>query len=140
MVTWSARETQLVPIVDNAGSSLNYAWTADPVDGVVFTPNDGGDGSTSSVEAPTVTISKPAGDMAAFTLELTISDGADLPVRDTMTIKVYDDSCQAARLGMSLAEDNPTDLNGDCISNFEDFAAVALKWLNNTGLASPQHK
>jgi hypothetical protein len=140
MVSWSAQETPLAPVVDDAGSTLNFAWTADPTAGVVFTPNDGGDGSTSSVEAPTVTITKPAGDMEIFKLELTISDGVDLLVRDSMTIEVYDDTCKAARLGMSLAEDNPTDLDGDCVTGIEDVAAVALKWLNDEGLASPQHK
>ena len=140
MVSWSGQATQLNPIVDPAGSSLIYSWSADPSDGVVFTPNDGGDGSTSSVEAPIVTITKPAGEMEVFTLELSISDGVDMPDRDTMTIKVYDDACKAARLGMSLAESNPTDLNGDCISSLEDFALIALKWLENTGLAWPQHK
>jgi hypothetical protein len=133
MVGWSGEPTVLDPnIVNDAGSPLIYEWESDPTDGVSF--------SATNIEAPTVTITKPAGDMAIFTLELTISDGVDMPVRDTMTIKVYDDPCQAARLGMSLAADNPTDLNGDCITSFEDFAAVALKWLNNNGLASPQHK
>ena len=140
MVSWSDQSTQLSPVVDAAGSILEYTWTANPADGVVFTPNDGGDGSTSSVEAPTVTITKPAGEMETFTLTFSVSDGVDMPVRDTMKVKVYDDSCKAARLGMSLAENNITDLNGDCISSLEDFAAIALKWLNNTGLASPQHK
>jgi hypothetical protein len=78
--------------------------------------------------------------MVPYTLTLTVSDGVDLPVRDSMTVKVYDDACKAARVGMSLADDNQTDLNGDCISSLEDFAAVALKWLKNSGLTSPQHK
>jgi len=140
IISWSGKEMQLAPVIDDAGSVLNYAWTANPADGVVFTPNDGGDGSTSSVMAPTVTITKPAGQMEIFTLAMTIGDGVDLPVRETMDIKVYDDSCKAARVGMSLDVSNPTDLTGDCITNLEDIAKIALEWLVDNGMASPMRK
>jgi len=50
MITWSGQPVQLDP---NVIPDLTYAWSADPVDGVEFDPNE-------FVEAPTVTITKPA--------------------------------------------------------------------------------
>jgi hypothetical protein len=36
-----------------------------------------------------------------------------------------------------LAEDNPTDVNFDCITNIEDLAELGLTWLTDTSLTSP---
>ena len=58
------------------------------------------------------------------------------PIKDTMTIDAYDDACKAA-IGKGLAADNPTDLDGNCITNFRDVALMTVTWLNGTGLTTP---
>ena len=72
-------------------------------------------------------------------LTLTVSDGENPPVTDTMTIDVYDDACKAS-IGKGLAADNPGDFDRNCITDFEDLSVMAAKWLNDTGLAGPQPK
>jgi len=87
-----------------------------------------------------LTAEGPTPDPYAVTLTLTVNDGENPPVTDTMTIDVYDDACEATRLGMSLAANNATDINGDCKTSLEDLAEIAARWLNDTGLAEPQPK
>ncbi|MCK4293917.1 MAG: hypothetical protein KAY65_12020, partial [Planctomycetes bacterium] len=84
-----------------------------------------------------LTAESPAPDPYAVKLTLTVNDGENPPVTDTMTIDVYDDACKAARLGMGLAANNPGDFDGNCITDFEDLAVMTTKWLNDTGLTEP---
>jgi len=130
MITWSGQSVQLNP---SAGDpSLSYTWSAEPDAGVVF--------SNPNAEAPAVTISKPAdGVPVAVTLVLTVKGGLNPVEGDRMTIDVYDDACEAAKAA-GLAADNPTDIDGNCITNFDDFAVLASKWLKDTGLKEPTVK
>ena len=77
------------------------------------------------------------GIVVELTLAVTLGD-LD-PVKDSMTIDVYDDACLAA-IGKGLAANNPTDLDGDCVTGLADFAVLAEKWLSDNGLAVPQPK
>jgi len=74
------------------------------------------------------------------TVELTVrvNDNTNLTyvVKDTMTVDVYDDACTAAK-AVGRAADNPGDFDGDCDTDFADLAAMAEKWLNDTGLTEP---
>jgi hypothetical protein len=45
-----------------------------------------------------------------------------------MTIDVYDDFCLAAQAIGPVAID-PTDFNKDCMTDFEDIAELASRWL-----------
>jgi len=132
MITWSGEPVKLDASVEEGVTVSSYGWSAVPADGVVFDSN--------SIEDPTVTITKAPGDAVTVTLTLTVDDGENPAVTDTMTIKVYDDACLAARLGKGLAADNPTDFDGNCTTDFADLAAMAAKWLDDTGLAVPQPK
>ncbi|MHC4744226.1 MAG: M60 family metallopeptidase [Planctomycetota bacterium] len=125
MITWSGQAVQLEPGVI---SGLTYAWSADPDDGVVF--------SDPGIAAPTVTIAKAADNPSAVTLSLTVKGGLNPVEGDTVTIDVYDDACKAA-IGKGLAADNPTDLDGNCVTDFDDFALMAEKWFYTTGLKEP---
>lgn len=141
-MTWSGRGFQLEPvIVEELGSDwtdLTYAWTADPSDGVVFTPGDA-DGSTSSVEAPIVTITKDTDDPSVVALTLAVNDQGrtGAPVEDSMSVYVYDDSCKMVRIGQGKAADHPTDLDGNCITDLRDFARLASQWLSGEALSAP---
>ena len=52
-------------------------------------------------------------------------------------IDVYHDACLMAVLGEGKQAENPTDLNGDCVTNVLDLAAMTLGWLNEVGLNEP---
>ncbi|MHC4555881.1 MAG: hypothetical protein ACYS80_01110, partial [Planctomycetota bacterium] len=133
MITWSGQAVLLAPtIVNNTEpyTALTYAWSADPTDGVIL--------SNPGVEDPTVTITKAAtGDALTVTLTLAVHDGIHPSVQDTMIITVYDNACLATRFGFGLAANHPTDLDGNCTTDFRDFAVMATKWLNDTGLTGP---
>jgi hypothetical protein len=141
-VTWSGEPVTLDPNVVNNDEypqrNLSYAWTASPSDGVVFTPNDGGDGSASSALAPSVTITKAAntGNATVVTLSLAVTLEGEGPILDTMTIDVYDDACLAAKATGSVGLD-PTDFDANCITNLADFAEMALTWLVDYTLTEP---
>ena len=124
MITWSGEPVQLNGTGYDGISS--YAWSADPPAGVVFDPPD------ANVEDPTVTITKATDNPSTVTLTL-VGDGT---FRDTMTINVYDDACKAT-IGAGLAADNPTDLDGNCITDLRDLAVMTATWLNDTGLTEP---
>lgn len=131
MITWSGEPVQLDPnIVDNGTSPLFYAWSADPADGVEFSPID--------VPDPTITITKATNNPSTVTLTLAVSDVVHQdPVIDTMTIDVYDDACKAANAD-GTHEFDSTDLNQDCITDFLDFAWMAAAWLNDYTITEAQ--
>jgi len=134
MITWSGQQVQLDPnVVEKDGldrMNLTYAWSADPDDGVEF--------SDPNALAPMVTITKSTGNPSIVTLTLAVNNEGriEAPVTDTMTIDVYDDACKAA-IDKGLAVDYPADVDGNCIINLDDFAVIATKWLNDTGLTGP---
>jgi hypothetical protein len=135
MITWSGEPVQLAPTVVNNSdppTDLTYTWSADPADGVVFSDPD--------FQDPAVTITKAPGDALTVTLTLAVSDGVHpTPVTDTMTIDAYDDACKAA-IGAGLAEDNPTDLDGNCITDLKDLAVMLTTWMTDTSLTEPVAK
>ena len=53
-----------------------------------------------------------------------------------MKIDVYDNACEVAKAS-SLTADNPGDLDGNCITDANDLAEFASKWLTNNGLTAP---
>ncbi|MBW2098656.1 MAG: hypothetical protein JRG77_07615 [Deltaproteobacteria bacterium] len=129
MVTWSGRSVQLdATVVDDGMSPVTYLWTAFPDTGVVFSATD--------VEDPTVTITSPT--FSTVTITLAVSDEANpIPVEKSIEIDVYETECDAARIGFSLAEENPQDFNGDCLTNLEDLAEVAKAWLVDYAITEP---
>jgi len=88
-----------------------------------------------------VKLSRVTSDAVTVTLTLAVNNVGrlDPPVQDTMTIDVYDDACKAA-IGKGLAADNPTDIDGNCITGLADFAVMATKWLTDNALTAPVAK
>ena len=71
-------------------------------------------------------------------VELTfgVSDeGNPTPVTDTMTIDVYKDACQMARMGLGLS--NISDFDENCVTDLKDYAILAAKWLKDVSLTAP---
>ena len=137
MISWSGQAVTMDPnVVEKEGSdwtSLTYLWTAVPDDGVEFSDPD--------ALAPSVTITKATDNPSIVTLTLAVNNVGRIepPVEDTMTIDVYDDSCLAAEAA-GLAVIDPTDFDGNCITNFADFAVMATTWLDDYTLTGPVAK
>ena len=141
MISWSGQAVPMVPnIVEAPGSdwtNLTYLWTAEP-DGIGDPDLDvviaGAD-----TENASVTISKTAtGDATVVRMTLAVNNEgrAEPPVTDILKIYVYDDACLAAE-GTGSLELDPTDLDGNCITNFLDFAVLATAWLDDYTLTEP---
>ena len=136
MITWSGKGVTLDPnIVEAVGSDwtkLTYEWSANPNDGAKFSdPNE-------FAEAPTVTITKATDNPSIVSLTLAVNNEGrtDPPVTDTMTIDVYDDACLATKAAGQAVID-PTDVDGNCITNFDDFVVMATTWLDDYTLTGP---
>jgi len=145
MISWSGAAVQTDPCVVNNSDPLTdlvYAWTASPSDGVVFTPNDGGDGSTSSALAPTVTITKTTGTSYATVVEMTLVatlDGVG-SMDDSIDIDVYDDACKAAAAVVDSFVYDPGDFNHDCKTDLYDFGMMASQWLVDFSITEAKSK
>ena len=131
MVTWSGADFQLAPEFASDFAPVSFSWTANPADGVVFSPS-------ADVEAPTVTITKATNNPSQVGLTLTATNSAGDSASGSMLVDVYDNACEAAK-GKGLSD--PADIAGvDCRVNLEDFAVIAEQWLNSSALAAPQAK
>jgi hypothetical protein len=102
---------------------------------VVSEPNEG----TAVIENPTaedtnVTLSA----VGEYVLELTATD-SEYSGSDTVTINVYEDSCEAAK---SLPDYEPIvgDLNGDCKVDEADMALLEENWLKENSLTDGWHE
>ena len=137
MISWWGQAVVLDPnVVEAPGSdwtSLTYLWSAVPDDGVEFSDPD--------ALAPTVTITKATDNPSVVTLTLAVNNVGRIepPVEDTMTIDIYDDACLAAEAAGPVEYD-PTDIDGNCITNFADFAVMATTWLDDYTLTAPEPK
>ena len=137
-ISWSGEPVVLddVVVVNNSNpvAALTYSWTADPADGVVFTPS-------AAVESPTVTITKTTDNPSVVTLTLAVNNvgSANLDVTDSMTIDLYDNSCEAGLVVNSVALDD-SDFDTDCATNLGDFAEIAAAWLLDYTASDPIDK
>lgn len=131
-ITWSGASITLddVEVVNNLPSALTYAWSASPSDGVVF--------DSDTIESPTITITKSAGDPITITFTLAANNiGSGNPDEiDIMQIEVYDNSCLAA-LSLGPVLFDSTDFNKDCLTNIGDLAELAFNWLVDYKLTEP---
>jgi len=136
MVTWSGEPVDLSATVQAGVVVDSYLWTAvtpDPNATIVFDAND--------IATPEITITKIDAEATMVTVKLTVDDGVNAPVSDTMEIEVYDNNCQAARIGKELADAYQADfVNEDCLIGLDELAAIAEKWLDVKGLTAPQHR
>jgi hypothetical protein len=108
-------------VIDEEATSVQWSVVSEPNEGTAVI-EDGNSKDTS------VTLSA----VGEYVLELLASDG-EYSGSDTVTINVYNDSCQAAQ---SLPEYVPLlgDLNGDCRVDDDDLALLEENWLKDNSL------
>jgi hypothetical protein len=142
MITWSGEPVTLNATVTNNTNpimDLLYYWTADAASladtnlTIVITNAD--------QENVTVQVTKTfdTGDAVIVTMTLAcnnVGSGKE-NVTDTVTIDVYDDACKAANAD-GMHKYDSTDLNKDCITDFEDFALMATAWLYDYTITEAQ--
>jgi hypothetical protein len=101
-----------------------------------------GSGGEADFDDVQLTAEGPAPDPYIVTLTLEANNVGAPPERariDTMTIDVYDTACEAAKAA-GLGTDNPGDFDGNCITDSNDLAELAAKWLTGNPLTVPVPK
>jgi hypothetical protein len=76
-----------------------------------------------------------APDLSSVELTVRVNDEANPTyiLKDSMTIDVYSDDCEAAKAA-GFGADNPGDLDEDCDTDIDDLVAAVETWLNDTSL------
>ncbi len=131
VATWlqeGVRTVNLDATVTDDGVIMPYTvqWT------VVSEPND--------PNSPDAVITEPSAEdtsitlsaLGEYVLQLEAFDG-EYTGSDTVTINVYNDSCEAAQ-SLPDYEPFPGDLNGDCIVDDLDLAILQEDWLKDNSL------
>jgi len=114
---------------DGAISLYTVQWT------VVSEPNEGATViETVTAEDTSITLSA----LGKYVLQLEAFDG-EYTSSDTVTINVYNDSCEAAQ-SLTNYEPFPGDLNGDCIVDDLDLAILQKDWLKDNSLTEEWFK
>ena len=141
MITVSGLGVDLDPTVVNDDTEipqrdLTYAWTAEPVDDVVFSPS-------AIIEAPTVTITKDIlSDPSIVELTLTsqIVGAPETANSETLKVYLYSNACKAKIAAGQPGGFDLADINLDCITGLADFAVVAADWLVDYIITEPVPK
>jgi len=128
MITWSGQAVTIDADVVGGIPPFTYAWTAEP--NGIGDPDLDVAITGADQEDATVTITKTPGDVVTVKITLAVTKEGIGQKKDRMTIDVYDDACVAA-LDLGLATIDTTDFDGNCITNFADFALLAATWLDD---------
>ena len=125
IVTWlqdgSRTGTLDATVTDDDAYTVQWTVVSEPNEGTVIIENP-------NVEDTQITLTA----VGEVILQLEASDG-EYTGSDTMTINVYNNSCEAAR---SFPDYEPIvgDLNGDCRVDEEDMALLEENWLKDSSL------
>jgi len=108
-------------VIDEEATTVQWSVVSEPNEGMAVIEN-------ATAEDTNVTLSA----VGEYVLELTATDG-EYSGSDTVTINVYNDSCEAAQ---SLPDYVPIvgDLNGDCKVDEADMALLEANWLKENSL------
>jgi hypothetical protein len=114
-------------VIDEEATTVQWSVVSEPNEGMTVI-EDG------TAEDTNVTLSA----VGEYVLELLASDG-EYSGSDTVTINVYEDSCEAAK---SLPDYEPIvgDLNGDCKVDEADMALLEENWLKENALTDDWYK
>jgi len=114
-------------VVDEEATTVQWSVISEPNEEMAVIENP-------TAEDTNVTLSA----VGEYVLELTATD-SEYSGSDTVTINVYEDSCEAAK---SLPNYEPIvgDLNGDCKVDEADMALLEENWLKENALTDGWHK
>ena len=126
IVTWlqdGSRAGNLdATVIDEEATTVQWSVVSEPNEGMAVI-------EAGNSEDTSITLSA----VGEYVLELLATDG-EYSGSDTVTINVYNDSCEAAQ---SLPDYVPIvgDLNGDCVVNEADMALLEENWLKDNSLS-----
>jgi hypothetical protein len=89
--------------------------------------------TTTNWQSPSATFTTDTAGTYKIRLTATDDDGSDSEI---MEVRVYADSCAAAKANPSGYTRPTYDFNNDCVEDLLDFAALAAKWLEDMSLSA----
>ena len=130
IITWLEGGTTTVDlngtVTDSSGDVSVIQWS------LLSPPGIAVDIANTAVAATTATLTETG----TYMLQLYARDATMQEDDDAIEIKVYNDSCEAAKNNPNGYTPPEFDFNDDCIENFLDFALFAAKWLESTSLTT----
>jgi len=130
IITWLEGGTTTVDlngiVTDSSGDVSVIQWS------VLSPPGAAVDIANTAVAATTATLTETG----TYMLQLYARDATMQEDDDAIEIKVYNDSCEAAKNNPNGYTAPEFDFNDDCIENFLDFALFAAKWLESVSLTT----
>lgn len=130
IVTWLKNGSTTVDlngiVTDSSGDVTVIQWS------VLSPPDATVDIANSTVAVTTATLTETG----TYLLQLYTKDATNQEDDDAMAIRVYSDSCDAAKNHPDGYTAPEFDFNDDCIENFLDFALFAAKLLEDATLVS----
>lgn len=126
IITWLKDGTTTVDlsgaVVDDNNDVTIIRWS------VILPPRATVDFADNSAPVTTATLTKKI----PYVLELYARDATGQEGDDQIEVRVYADSCEAAKNNPNGGYAAPLyDYNNDCIENFNDFAMFAAEWIEN---------
>ena len=114
-------------VIDEEATTVQWSVVSEPNEGMAVIEDGNSEDTNVSFSA-----------VGEYVLELVASDG-EYTGSDTVTINVYNDSCEAAK---SLPDYVPIvgDLNGDCKVDDLDMALLEENWLKDNSLTDDWYK
>ncbi|MGB2865842.1 MAG: hypothetical protein WBC05_21095 [Sedimentisphaerales bacterium] len=131
IATWLQDGTRIgnldATVTDEEATTVQWSVVSEPNEGTAVIENG-------IAEDTSVTLSA----VGEYVLQLLATDG-EYSGSDTVTINVYNDSCEAAQ---SLPDYVPIvgDLNGDCLVDDADLALLEENWLKDNSLTDDWYK
>ena len=130
IITWLEGGTATVDlngtVTDSSGDVSVIQWS------VLSPPGAAVDIANTAAAATTATLTETG----TYMLQLYARDATMQEDDDAIEIKVYNDSCEAARNNPNGYTPPEFDFNDDCIENFLDFTIFAAKWLESASLTT----
>ena len=130
IITWLEGGTTTVDlngtVTDSSGDVSVIQWS------VLSPPGAAVDIANTAAAATTATLTETG----TYMLQLYARDATMQEDDDAIEIKVYNDSCEAARNNPNGYTPPEFDFNDDCIENFLDFTIFAAKWLESASLTT----
>jgi len=113
-------------VTDSSGDVAMIQWS------MLSPPGAAVDIANTAVAATTATLTETG----TYMLQLYARDATMQESYDAIEVKVYNDSCEAAKNNPNGYTPPEFDFNDDCVENFLDFALFAAKWLESASLTT----
>jgi hypothetical protein len=130
IITWLEGGTTTVDlngaVTDSSGDVSVIQWS------VLSPPGAAVDIADTAAAATTATLTETG----TYMLQLYARDATMQEDNDAIEIKVYNDSCEAAKNNPAGYTAPEFDFNDDCVQNFSDFVLFAANWLESTSLTT----